>query len=176
MAVLAGAAALGALAACGGGRDETITVYLKARLGPEGPPGQIAPVLTPVERDRRDAMSAEWQSILDLRVGPSPDERAHGFLDTLQPDARLQDLTVSGGTATVDLAGREPDFYGSAAMVYTLSELPGIQRVRLRLDGRPCCFYGHDRRPIATTTRSALRGWQGQPCALRRGDDVRCRT
>jgi spore germination protein GerM len=160
---------------CGGGHDDTITVYLKAHLGPEGPSGQIAPVLTPVERHRREAMSAAWQSILDIRVGPSPDERAHGFLDTIAPQTRLRHLAVVGGTATVDLAGREPDFYGSAAMVYTLTELPGIDRVRLRLDGHPCCFYGHDRRPIATTTRDALNGWQGQPCALRGGDDVRCR-
>jgi hypothetical protein len=176
MALPLAAAMLVALAGCAGARDDTITVYLRARLGPEGPPGQIAPVLTPVERDRRDAMSAEWQAILDLRVGPSPDERAHAFLDTIAPATRLRHLEVAHGTATVDLAGREPDFYGSAAMVYTLTELPGIQRVRLRLDGRPCCFYGHDRRPIPTTTRGDLRGWQGQPCSLRSGDDVACRS
>ena len=163
------------LPACGG-HDETVTVYLRARLGPEGPHGQIAPVLTPVERDRRAGMSPAWQAILDVRTGPSPDERAHGFLDTIDPQMRLRDVRVRDGVATVDLLGDEPDFYASAAIVYSLTELDGVDTVRLRLDRRPCCFHRHDGQPISETTRASLRGWQGQPCALRTGDDPPCRS
>jgi hypothetical protein len=174
-AALVGTMLLVALAACGG-HDERLTVYLRARLGPEGPHGQIAPVLTPVERDRRAGISAARQAILDVRTGPSPDERAHGFLDTIGPQTRLRDVRVREGVATVDLLGHEPDFYASAAIVYSLTELDGVDTVRLRLDGRPCCFHRHDGQPISETTRASLRGWQGQPCALRTGDDPPCRS
>ena len=172
--VLVVALVLASVVGCGGGEDETVTVYLRARLGPEGPHGQIAPVLTPVERERRTGVSQAWQAILDVRTGPSPDERAHGFLDTIERQTRLRGLRIRDGVATVDLLGHEPDFYGSAAIDYSLTELDGIARVRLRLDGRPCCFHGHDGQAIPETTRGALRGWQGQPCALRAGDDPPC--
>ncbi|MGZ8687753.1 MAG: GerMN domain-containing protein [Gaiellaceae bacterium] len=169
------AAAILLLAGCGG-RDETVTVYLEARLGPDGPPGQLAPVLTPVERSRRDAMSQAWQAVSDLRVGPSPAQRARGLRDTLSSETRLRRISVVKGTATIDLEGREPDLYASAALLYTLTELPGVERVQLRLGGRPCCFYRHDGRAVASGTRDALDGWQGEPCALRGADVPHCRS
>ena len=173
-AALLGTVLLGALAGCGGGDDDSLTVYLRARLGPEGPHGQIAPVLTPVERDRRTGMSEAWQAVLAVRTGPSPDERARGFLDTIDPRTRLRNVRLRDRVATVDLVGREPDLYASAAIVYSLTELDGVDRVRLRLSGRACCFRHHDGRPVSETTRGSLRGWQGQPCALRVGDDAPC--
>jgi hypothetical protein len=174
---LALAAALCVLApACAGGGGETLTVYLPQRLGPEGPPGQITPVLTPVERERRAGMAAPWQAVLELRVGPSPEERAHGFSAALGPATRLRQMRVTGTTVTVTLAGKEPDYLQSAAIVLSLTELGGIEAVRLRIDGAPCCFYTHRRGPVDRTTRRALRGWTGEPCHLRaRPDAVRCR-
>ena len=176
IAALACLVAVAGTPACGGGGEDAITIYLPARLGPEGPPGQIAPVLTPVERDRRGGMSAAWQSVLELRVGPSPDERARGFREGLAAATRLQKIRVENGIATVDFAGEEPTLMASAAAVYTLTELPNITAVSLRLDGEPCCFRFHDGRPVPVTARTHLRGWTGQPCALRAGDDVRCRN
>ena len=164
------------LAGCGGESDDTVTIYLPARLGPEGPPGQIAPVLMPVERERREGMAADWQSVLELRVGPSPDERARGFAEGLAPETRLRKLEVKEGIATVDFAGRRPSLLASAAVVYTLTELPRIKGVSLRLNGQRCCFRFHDGRLVPVTSRTHLRGWTGQPCALRAGDDVRCRN
>jgi sporulation and spore germination protein len=164
------------LAGCGGGEEETLTVYLKQRLGPEGPHSQIAPVLMPVERERRDGIPAEHQAVLEVRVGPSPDERAHGFLDTLKPETRLRSVTIAGGTANVELLGREPDFYGTGAIVYSLTAIPGVERVALRLEGKPCCAYRHDGSVIRFLTRSKYRGWQGEPCKERdRPDAARCR-
>jgi hypothetical protein len=164
------------LAGCGGGDEETLTVYLKQRLGPEGPHSQIAPVLMPVERERRDGVPPEHQAVLEVRVGPSPDERAHGFLDTVRPETRLRSVTIEAGTATVELLGREPDVYGTGAIVYSLTALPDVDRVALRLEGRPCCAYRHDGTPIRSLTTSSYRGWQGEPCPERdRPDAVRCR-
>jgi hypothetical protein len=156
-----------------GGEDERVTIYLPQRLGPEGPNGQIAPVLMPVERKPRLQMSAAWQAVLELRVGPAPRERARGFRDTVHPSTRLVGLDVDRGVATVRLAGVEPDFRSSAAIVYSLTELQGIERVRLRLGGRRCCIYRHDGSPVDALSRDAFTGWTGQPCALR--TENRCR-
>jgi hypothetical protein len=164
------------LAGCGGGDDETLTVYLKQRLGPEGPLSQIAPVLMPVERERRRGIPEQHQAVLEVRVGPSPDERAHGFFDTVDPETRLRSVVIEGGTATVELLGREPDFYGAAAIVYSLTALPGVEQVALRLGGEPCCKYRHDGTVVALISRRSYAGWQGEPCDERdEPDAVRCR-
>jgi hypothetical protein len=168
--------ALAMLAGCGGEEEETFTIYLKQRLGPEGPPGQVAPVLMPVERRTRPGEPLARQIVLELTVGPTPDERAYGFLDTLAPEVRFGSVTVRDGTAVVEVARREPDFYGTAAVVYSLTELPDVDRVELSLDDRPCCKYRHDRTVVTSIPRTTYRGWQGEPCGERDRDDaVRCR-
>ncbi len=167
--------ALVLVAGCGGD-DETLTIYLKQRLGPEGPHSQIAPVLMPVERERRRGIPEQHQAVLEVRVGPSPDERAHGFLDTVEPETRLRSVAIDGDTARVELLGREPDFYGAAAIVYSLSALPGVEQVALRLMGEPCCKYRHDGTVVALISRRSYTGWQGEPCDERDGPDaVACR-
>jgi hypothetical protein len=166
------------LAGCGGGGggEETLTVYLKQKLGPEGPHSQIAPVLMPVEREPRKGTPRAHQAVLELRVGPSPDERAQGFLDTVESQTRLRSVAISGGTATVELAGREPDSYAAGAIVYSLTELEGVERISLRLDGHACCVYRHDGTAVPLLTRRTYAGWQGEPCGERhRPDAVRCR-
>jgi Sporulation and spore germination len=164
------------LAAGCGGDEETLTVYLKQRLGPEGPHSQIAPVLMPVERERRGGIPEQHQAVLEVRVGPSPDERAHGFLDTVEPETRLRSVVIEGDTATVELLGREPDFYGAAAIVYSLTAVPGVEQVALRLGGEPCCKYRHDGTVVAVISRRSYAGWQGEPCDERdESDAVRCR-
>ena len=163
------------LAACGGDEDR-LTVYLKQRLGPEGPHSQIAPVLMPVEREPRIGIPPEHQAVLEVRVGPSPDERAHGFLDTVEPGTRLRSVSIKDGTAAVELIGGEPDFYAAAAIVYSLTALPGVERVALRLDGEPCCKHRHDGTVVELISRRNYAGWQGEPCDARdRPDAVPCR-
>ena len=176
LCVLALAASLAA-AGCGGGGDETVTIYLVQRLGPDGPPGQIAPVLTPVEREAREGLGAARQAILELRVGPSPDERARGFRNTLSSGTRLLSVREVRGAATVDLAGVEPDQLATAALVYSLTGLRGVHAVRLRLDRKPCCAYTHAGTAIRELTRRSYTGWTGEPCRLRTSPThVRCRA
>jgi hypothetical protein len=166
-----------ALAGCGGG-SARLTIYLPQRLGPEGPAGQRVPVLMPVERERRATMSATRQAVLDVMGGPAPAERAQGFLDTIGLSTRLIGVRVSGDIATVELAGAEPDFLGSAAIVYSITERAAVQRVRLLLDGRPCCVHTHQGTPWpGALERGTFRGWTGEPCALRTyPDSVHCRN
>jgi hypothetical protein len=163
--------ALALTAGCGGD-EETLTVYLKQRLGPEGPHSQIAPVLMPVERKRRGGIPEQHQAVLELRVGPSPDERARGFLDTVEPETRLRSVVIEGDTATVELLGGEPDFYGVAAIVYSLTALAGVEQVALRLGGKPCCKYRHDGTAVALVSRRNYAGWQGEPCEERDEPDA----
>jgi hypothetical protein len=156
------------VAGCRGGTDgDTVTVYLRARLGPDGPHGQRAAILTPVERQRRPAMSAARQAVLELLVGPSPDERTRGFQDTIPLATRLLGVTVDGERAVVELAGVEPDFYGAAAIVYSVIEASGARRVKLRLDGAPCCVRTHEGAPIPWLSHATFRYWQGEPCRFR---------
>ena len=167
----------GLVCSCAGGRDETLTIYLPQRLGPDGPAGQIAPVLMPVERERRDGMPAAWQAILELRVGPSPEERASGFDEAIPPATRLRRVGIAGGSATVELAGKEPGFVATAAIVYSLTELEDVETVRLRLAGRRCCIYTHANEPLPEVSRRTFRGWAGEPCHLRTWRiAVRCRN
>jgi hypothetical protein len=162
--------------AAGCGAGEHVTVYLKQRLGPDGPPGQRAPVLSPAARAPCEGMPAARQAVLELLVGPSPRERGQGFLDTIPLETRLLGVRVQGGLAVVELAGGEPGVYGAAAIVYSLTALPGIRAVELRLDGRPCCAHTHDGSVISPLSRELYRLWSGEPCAERTYPDaVRCR-
>jgi hypothetical protein len=65
---------------------------------------------------------------------------------------------------------------GSAAIVYSATALPGIDRVRLLLDGKPCCVFTMRGTPWpGALDRSLFHGWPGEPCALRTYPDaVRC--
>src|ERR671922_2697417 len=128
MSRLFGIAVVAVLAGCGGG-PEHLTIYLPQRLGPEGPAGQRVPVLMPVERDRRATMSAVRQAVLEAMGGPAPDERTRGFLDAIPRSTRLTGIRVAGDLATVELAGAEPDYLGSAAILYSVTEQTGVERV-----------------------------------------------
>jgi hypothetical protein len=155
---------------------DTATVYLEQRLGPEGPPGQIVPVLMPVERTLRGQFAAHREVALLVRQGPQPPEWGLGFVGTVEPATRIVAVRRAGATVTVHLAGREPDVYAAAALVYTLTALPGVSQVRLRLESQSCCVYDHDGRALLVTSRATFAGWQGEPCAERTGPDaVRCR-
>jgi hypothetical protein len=166
-----------ALTGCGGGSGR-LTIYLPERLGPDGPAGQRVPVLMPVERDRRDTVSAARQAVLEVMGGPAPAERRRGFLDAIGLSTRVVGVRVADDLATVELAGREPNYLGSAAIVYSVTEQTGVQRVRLLLQGKPCCVYTHRAKPWpGTLDRRTFRGWTGEPCALRAyADAVDCRA
>ena len=175
VALALAAALLGALAGCRGA--DTATIYLAQQLGPQGPPDQIVPVLAPVERTLRGDGAAHREVALLVRQGPMPPEWGLGFGATIEPATRVVAARRAGSTVTVELAGREPDYYGSAALVYSLTALPGVSRVRLRLEGKPCCVYGHDGAALVELARETFEGWQGEPCAERNEPDaVRCRS
>ncbi len=154
-------AVVGALAGCGGG-ERGVTVYLEHRLGPDGPHGQIAPVLEPVQRDARPELSAADQALLQLWQGPTPTERALGMRGPVAPRTGLRLDRVEDGTALVLVLGQPLDAMGVAAVVFSLTELDEVARVRV------CCLHRHDGTRIFVHARESFRGWQGEPCAQRR--------
>jgi Sporulation and spore germination len=155
-----------ALAGCGGAESD-VTLYLKQRLGPDGPRGQIAPVLEPVRRPARAELSAVQQILVQLRQGPTPTERARGYESTIDARTRFRNVEVRNGTVRVAVDGRPLDYYGVAAVVISLTEVAGVERVRL------CCVHRHDGSRMFIHTRNSFAGgWQGTPCALR--EEHRC--
>jgi spore germination protein GerM len=170
------AAAVVALAGCGG-RDRTgLVLYLK-QDGSRARPEQIVPVLQRVERRTPSQGSIEGNVVRALLRGPTAAERERGFRPLVHTRVRRFSVHIRDGTAVLDYSGAAiRDFYAEAALVFSLTELPGVERVSLRFDGRPCCVYDLESRIIDPLTRKLYRGWPGEPCEARTYPDaVRCR-
>jgi hypothetical protein len=165
-------------AACGAGERSGVTVFLKRDLGNAAPPGQVAPVLAPVLRplDEGSRTPAEVLALLDR--GPTSGEVDEGFLPTIPDSVRIESVSESNGTVTVEFAGSEPqDFYTHAAIVLSLTALSGVRAVELRYNDGPCCVYDHRGKVITPVNRILYHGWPGEPCALRTYPDaVKCRS
>jgi spore germination protein GerM len=152
------------LAACGGERAGSTLYFLQ-----ESP----RPVLAPVTRG--SAAPTPTSVVAALVEGPSPAERSQGLRPVIHARVRALTVVVRGRTAVVDYSGAELGLT-AASLVLSLTELPGIERVSIRLDGRPCCVYDHDGRVIDPVKRELFRGWSREPCALRTYPDaVSCR-
>ena len=137
---------------------------------PHGASGVLEPVT-------RDPGAATPRSVVaGLLQGPSASERRTGLRPAIHTRFRAFDVSVHDGTAVVDYSGGELGLSASAALVFSLTELRGIERVSLRRGGHPCCVYDHDGQAIDVLTRFLYRGWSREPCALRTYPDaVPCR-
>jgi hypothetical protein len=113
------------------GQDGAVAYFLYAPAEAENP--YLASVWMPAARDLSDALTA----LLD---GPDP---AHGALSTSIPaGTALNEVTMDGTTAVVDLDGAFASGGGSASMfarlaqvTYTATQFDDITDVRLLLDG-----------------------------------------
>lgn len=83
-------------------------------------------------------------AVLALLAGPDAADRVRGLTDAVPSGSHLLGITVRDSTATVDLSRAFESGAGSssvrmrlAALVYTLTRVPGVRRVRLWLEGRP---------------------------------------
>ena len=103
-----------------------------------GGDAHLVPVMRSVPRTRAVATAA----LRELLAGPAPDE--NGLLTMIPAGSQLLGITVDGGIASVDLTGTFESGGGSASMlgrlaqlVYTATQFPTVDAVRLRLDGKP---------------------------------------
>jgi hypothetical protein len=76
-------------------------------------------------------------------------------------------VDVHGRTAVVSYSGPELTLTATAAVVFSLTEREGVDRVSLRRNGQACCIYDHAGKVIDPLTRRLFRGWSRQPCRIR---------
>ncbi len=109
--------------------------------------GGLAPVLREVPETKAVARAA----MTKLLEGPNPAELgARPAMYTAIPEGtRLLDLSITDGVATVDLSrefesggGSEGMFVRLAQVVYTLTQFPTVDAVRLELAGEPVDVFG----------------------------------
>jgi germination protein M len=88
-------------------------------------------------------------SIRELLQGPNRSERAAGLSTTIPTGTRLNRITILDGTADIDLSAAYASGGGTlsmtarlAAVVYTLTQFPTVQRVTFRLDGTRVTAFG----------------------------------
>ena len=84
-----------------------------------------------------------------LLAGPNGFERGHGRATAIPSGTALRSLTVRDRVATVDLSGRYDDAVPGAPVearlaqvVFTATAFPGVEKVRLRVDGGPPAGLG----------------------------------
>ncbi len=78
-------------------------------------------------------------------------------------------LEVTDGLVTVRLSSpsapqrwRRAGTYLTAQLVFTLTEFHSIDRVRVLVNGRPCCLHLDDRQRVTEPLdRGVFRGWGG---------------
>jgi immunoglobulin-like protein involved in spore germination/sporulation and spore germination protein len=86
-------------------------------------------------------------AVRELLAGPTPAERALGYATEVPGDAAFLDLAIADRLATVDLSrafapGGAPAAGRVAQVVFTLTQFPTVDGVRLRLAGRPVAVVG----------------------------------
>ena len=151
-----------ACAGCGSGSEpRTVTVTTTEAAAPsatttQAPTGStVVPYFIegdqvaagePVETPERGVAAAALRALLD---GPNGRELAAGLTTAVPPDTRLLDLTIADGLARVDLSGTFREGEGAtparerlAQVVYTLTQFPTVQRVRVRIDGHTVSALG----------------------------------
>jgi hypothetical protein len=180
-------AVLGAAAGCGRGADRTevaatteatptiqpddlvdLTVYFREGSG-------AGAYLVPVTREVRVTDDLPRTAVELLLAGPQEGDGAN--LSAPLPPCQVRDLAVDGGTATVDLSAEvideagsvgsspENEVLGLASLAATLTEFPGIERVRLLVEGQ-------DQGSRSGLDVDAFWGGWGLPPLLVRDDSV----
>jgi spore germination protein GerM len=88
-------------------------------------------------------------AVRSLLQGPDRAERAAGLSTIIPAGTRLNGITISNGTADVDLSAGYASGGGTLSMtarlaqvVYTVTQFPTVQRVTFRLDGTPVTAFG----------------------------------
>ncbi len=115
----------------------TVRIYL-FQPDPAGGDAHLVPVTRAVPSTRAVATAA----VRELLAGPARDEA--GLLTMIPAGSQLLGITIDGSVATIDLTGTFESGGGSASMlgrlaqlVYTATQFPTVDAVRLRLDGKP---------------------------------------
>jgi hypothetical protein len=163
---LALVAAVAGLAACGGGGSESTRVYFidgyKSEVGMRG---------RLIWQERSLAEPGLGRVVAEVLRGPTASERdERGLITAFPTNVRVSTVALVNGTAKLSLASETPprrwpdEFYATAQLVYTVTALPGVERLVVTVNGRRCCAYDMRQRPWAKPlTRQLFANWQGAP-------------
>lgn len=115
-----------------------LTVYLQDRNG------YIAPMTLRAGTGANDASSPERTALVWLtREGRFADQLPPGFSPMLPQGTKIRSAKTDSGTVSIDFAAPFPAVPANQerkiveAIVWTMTELPGIGKVRLSVDGLP---------------------------------------
>ena len=80
----------------------------------------------------------------ELLKGPTKPEREAGYFSEIPAGVRLRSIAIEGDTAVVDLSSNIGEYGGGTArvegivaeIVYTLTDLSGVERVSILVDGK----------------------------------------
>jgi hypothetical protein len=107
--------------------------------------------LWPVMRTAPETVAVARAATQSLLAGPSAAERRHGIASVIPDGTSLRGLSLSRGTATVDLSGAYQSGGGTLSMTmrlaqvtYTLTQFPTVKRVAFQLDGRPVTVFSSE--------------------------------
>jgi len=127
--------------------------------------------LAPVTREipRTEALGAATLKL--LLAGPTVTEKANGFGSTIPQGTAAKGLSIKDGLATADLSGTFASGGGTLSMytrlgqlVYTLTQFPTVDSLRLRLDGKDVTTLGGEGLMIGSSlTRSGYERLIGTP-------------
>ncbi|MDQ4130524.1 MAG: GerMN domain-containing protein [Actinomycetota bacterium] len=108
-------------------------------------------VLEPVLRLATGPEDPSRVAMTDLLTGPTPEEAQRGLSTAIPAGAQLLGVELRGSVATADLSkefelGAEQEVLVQrlAQVVYTLTDLPRISRVRFLIDGEPVSVVAED--------------------------------
>ncbi len=83
--------------------------------------------------------------------GPTSEEEGWGLSTAVPDGVEVRSVSIADGTATVDLSGAFDDGGGSAGMflrlaqlVHTATQFPSVERVALRIDGKPVTVFSSE--------------------------------
>jgi spore germination protein GerM len=108
-----------------------------------------------------------YAALAALIAGPDGDERADDFQYPLDRRTAIRDVRVDDGVAILDLGpevdrvrGRPYSELVYWSLVYTLTEVPGIDRITLRREGAPLAELGDPPFSVPTAAgRGDAPGW-----------------
>jgi hypothetical protein len=98
----------------------------------------------PVSRKIPYTVSVARAAMDELLKGPSTTERASGYYTSINPGVTVNSLTITNGTAKVDLSGKIEENLGGSCRVAairaqinsTLKQFPNVKNVVISVDGR----------------------------------------
>jgi spore germination protein GerM len=142
------------------GETHAIMIYLPRRFMDDSLGLQAVPRTVPA--DQPLALAA----LTALVAGPNGDERADDFHYPLDRRTTIRGVQVEDRVAILDLGAQIDRVRGQPfselaywSLVYTLTEVSGVDRVALRREGVPLTQFGDPPFPLPNGGRGEAPGW-----------------